>query len=549
MDPGEDSGTDDDDAREHWGLSEADLADASGNVNSQNLHLQRCNNHATPGFAEANAAVAAAIATRRTVSNLRSGSVPTEMLGPGMRLHDHNRGTPELCFRMIARRPCSTVLLMLSISVAAAIGLVLFGEVGISVQTTLFQDRFHPDVQRDKTLRQLAYTDARSKKLYSTKEIHGDPSPPPRPPPHPPQQPPGPPAPLAPLSSPPDPPGSPDNPLLLVPTDSTARCRKVRNDGVDVTVFQIVFSARNRQSVVLQPHILQRVLLVEHAIRRWVADTGVCGDTSESMAATFCEIPDSALNYVYPTVLPGQLRFDGLGFGSDTVITRAGAECRPAVLKTHIDSVVDWLVSTGRGGFFSSGEDSDFSSGEDSDFALACAQTSELTSTRCEAPRPVQYLRTRLAVPSERWRRLPASSANELISILHDGGQSPHLRIHSDLLHCNPALRAKQITGLIMRDALLLVSAIVMIMLYMVVYFGNVWLALLGVVQISISFPIMGFLVTVVFQQRPLSVRAVKRDFNLRARLYLHPLLTVRHTADMAGALRLCTLRRDGRII
>ena len=63
-------------------------------------------------------------------------------------------------------------------------------------------------------------------------------------------------------------------------------------------------------------------------------------------------------------------------------------------------------------------------------------------------------------------------------------------------------MRGSGVHGLV---SMLLLFAVALIALYMFFYFRNVWLAVLGIAQICLSFPIMTFLVSVVFQQRPLN--------------------------------------------
>lgn len=453
----------------------------------------------TISFAHASAEVAAAVAGATLHKN---GAVPSEFFGAsGVTLRDTNKKLPACCFRMIANKPRSTVLLTLLITVAATVGLLLFGDFGISVQTELFQDRYHPDVQRDKTLRQLAYTDARSKLLYST---HRDTSEPPS-------------GWYDESTS-----GSRRARALALDASTTERlnCNAARATHARsewITVFHLVYAARDGQPV-MQPHLVQQIQLVERAIRRWAASAGVCGSASERDVALFCEPLDSVLNYVYPTQgIRGGVNFTGLGLGDDDLTTRAGVTCGPAVSATQLDEIVGWLMRSGRGGFFSK-ETASFKCPLPSDQLQAGHATCVTPGSgvrdvhhtaRCVTPLCAshRYVRSRFAMPKDQWDRVQGSHGLDLINILHGEGQNPHVRIYSDVLHCNPSLRAEQITGLIMRDALLLVSAIALITLYMVNYFGNIWLAILGIVQISISFPIMAFVVSVVLQQKPLSVR------------------------------------------
>ena len=288
---------------------------------------------------------------------------------------------------------------------------------------------------------------------------------------------------------------------------------------------------------VLQPEVLQRILLLERSIRDWALSVQACTSVGDAHPP-FCDPIDSALNYFFPSVVQDSgsnrtLRFDGLGFGANELLAQAGIRCATALSVADVNAIVLWLVDQGRGGFFSTGAAPPL--------ATSAADASVRNATVQIA---VSHLRTRFAVPKERWMRISNSDEGlVLLNLLHHAAQSRQINLYTDLSHCNPKLAGKQVDRWIVGDLTLFGAAFGAIFVFMWLYFGNVALALLAILQVSapyfihfppftacfypaldrmsptvclmlsgrraqiiISFPIMAFIVDVVLRQRPLSV-------------------------------------------
>ena len=191
------------------------------------------------------------------------------------------------------------------------------------------------------------------------------------------------------------------------------QCDHSHNDlwGQRVRTYSIVYSTRDG-SPVLSPAVLQRILLLEQNIRRWISEAEFCRRHRRAVrvgsrtVAGFCEPLDTALNYFFPSVVrpgtvvgvsgsssnctgingSGCLRFDGDGFGRDAMATRAGTQCEPALSQREVDDVFGWMLKEGLMGFFSQG-----ANGTPNGTLLGAANRSQ--------SRRVRYLRTRFSVP------------------------------------------------------------------------------------------------------------------------------------------------------
>ncbi len=430
-------------------------------------------------FTAADRKVKEALAAYEAVSpNKRSfDAVPTEFLGAESASLTMPEGMRPGCgFRIIARCPCLVITMVYLLCAGALAGVFFGGAINLTVQTELFEDQTHESVQRQILFTQLFYTNYDSHPNYYRRQLYH------------------------------------------LPDNSNVQCDHPNRDawGQRVTTYSIVYSTRDG-SQVLSPAVLQRILLLEQHIRRWIRDKDICGthrqvaEVGGRKVAGFCEPLDSAINYFFPSVVApgasalasgsssnctgvngsGCLRFDGDGFGRDAMETRAGTRCEPALSQGEVDEVFAWLLRERRVGFFSQGPE-----GANNGTAL----TADGSSAR------VRYVRSRFSVPSSFFAGDRMLQDGLTLLRLLERALDDTLVVQTDFAHCNPDLVGKQIRVAIANDVNLLLVAVGMIFAFMLVYFRNVALALLAVLQITVSFPIMAFVVDVVLRQRPLSV-------------------------------------------
>ena len=556
--------------------------------------------------------------------------VPTEYLGELNCELEAGTSKPGCGYRCIAHRPGAVASLAVLVSVAAAGGLASLGDLNLSVQETLFEDRSHPDVQRDTTLRQLSYTSYEDlarhwgarRRRASDGWLGGEPEGLHRS------------VRRRPNASAVGAGGrtaaewtgaraGSRRRLGLAPSQwATPVCDRDADSGA--AIVTIVYGSRT-EAPLLTPRAVQQILLIEHRIRQWLRASGACAsDDPVTDPVPFCDPLDSAVNYFFPSwaphatdpslspppplpdlpppspptpdlppllpsappptppampppadpSLPGtppaapachafdcqpcppsptvpptpprwpcpptlpptpglpppsssppppppppsppdvfgrvawgaaRVTFDGEGFemGRREGRGEAAVACGPALADQDIGEVVQWLAASGRGGFFSAGEGGAAQ-------ALSRRRTNApSTEAAAEAPTldasAVRYMRTRIALPRG-GEVLHGPHGIALIDLMHEAAQTPHVRVHTDLARCHPFLRNKQITNWIQRDAGLLLRSVALIAGFMWLYFGSTPLALLAILQITISFPIMAFIVDVCMRQRPLSI-------------------------------------------
>ena len=240
------------------------------------------------------------------------------------------------------------------------------------------------------------------------------------------------------------------------------------------------------------------------------------------MQVCHCDPPDSALNYLFPTTLStvpvkassgtpqpaeGIVVYDGAGLGSDVELAKAGLKCGRALTDKQIRSTISWLIQTGRSGFFATGaRDPDRAGTYYRGTGGATPLDTELNNLKID---DIRFMRTRLTLPLTRWNEIRRTRGVELAKLLAKVSNNPHVRLQSDVLYWSNDLQQLLAQETVVHDMVQLLLAIVFITLYMWLYFDfNLFLALLAISQISLSFPIMAFLVDIILRQRPLSVFA-----------------------------------------
>ena len=415
-------------------------------------------------------------------TNANRRSVPTEFLGAESASLTMPAGRePGCAFRILARRPLCCLLLIYLLSVGSVAGIFLIGDLNLTLQTELFEDQTQLAVQRQFLTTQLEYTDYSSYRNYARRQLYHQPA---------------------------------------TADEQKLQCDHSHNDvwGQRVKTYSIVYSTRDG-SPVLAPAVLQRILLLEQNIRRWISEAEFCRRHRRAVrvgsrtVAGFCEPLDTALNYFFPSVVrpgvvmgasgsssnctaingSGCLRFDGDGFGRDAMATRAGTQCEPALSQREVDDVFGWMFKEGRMGFFSQG-------------ASGTLNGTLLSAANHSLSRRVRYLRTRFSVPlASNAGLFSPKQGLELLRMLEEALDTV-LVVQADFAQCNPDLVGKQIREAISNDVMLLLTAVGLIAGFMLFYFRNLAFAILAVFQITISFPMMAFFVDVVLRQRPLSV-------------------------------------------
>lgn len=406
---------------------------------------------------------------------------------------------PGCAMHFVGRRACIVVSLVWIAAAAAGAGLVALGNINASVQTQLFEDNSKLEVMRNSLVAQLPYSDSSYNRFLSRRRLHDE--------------------------------------ILhdeIREGQSVGGAERVAQPGVQSArrlsstcpvrweqygpllgdhrsvsagyfVFEIVYGSRDDQPL-LDPVRMQQILVIETALREWMQSVTMCGSTPSQLC--HCEIPDSALNYLVPSVSNSTLIFDGRGYGNDVELAQAGLKCAPALSQRHLHSVVAWLVRSGRAGFFSTGEKDPALEGSRY-YGTGGSSPSNVSNMSALPPDSIRYMRTRITLPLQRWNEIRGSRGIELADLLNGAANNPRIRVYSDVVHWSNDLPAKIAAQKVLSDAMQLLLAVCLIMAFMYVYFHmNLLLALLAISQISLSFPIMGFIVDVLLRQRPLSVFA-----------------------------------------
>lgn len=342
-------------------------------------------------YSAAERKVKEALAAYESTGSGRSSSaaVPTEFLGADNAVLTIPPGRRPGCgFRLIAKCPLLVVLFVFAVCAAAGAGVFFMGDLNLSVQTELFQHSDNEAVNRASMYVQIGYTDVGSKRRYYERRLA---------------------APEALAEAPAAAHGGRE--LTHLADRSTIVCDHPFTDqwGEPVIMYEVVYTAKDGHRL-LAPETLQRILLAEQSMRRWIEESGACEGHRASQqgagvggrtAGGFCEPLDSSLNYFFPSAMPSDsgcaspggrrcLRFDGAGFGEDTMTLRAGTRCEPALLQSEIDEVFGWLVSEGRTGFFSRGP-----------------RGNNNTALNYNDSSNIRHLRTRMAFP-QAWQSDPA---------------------------------------------------------------------------------------------------------------------------------------------
>ena len=231
----------------------------------------------------------------------------------------------------------------------------------------------------------------------------------------------------------------------------------------------LVFGSRGGENA-LGLRQLQEMHNVESELVAWAQSEGVC---VRAGAEGECLPPDSLSNYLFVSADPQahQLTFDGASASASP-----GSCALPPFGDADVSEVVGWLRSRGQGGFL--------------------PPVVEANASQARA----QYLRSTLFLSNMdtgKWfalaQRLYARSASWWSASwyvrLYYGGPS--------------ALLTAELLVSLSNDLLLLVGALLAILLYMRLFFGQWQLAGLGVLQLFIALPIMYWIVCVPFAQQP----------------------------------------------
>ena len=296
------------------------------------------------------AAVTAAITEYAKHPNKHSlSAVPTELLAADSEILVKDASVDRVS-RAIATRPCRMVLVVFFASFMCCVMLVLFGDIGFSVQMSLFTDQADVNVKRQTLLNHLAgsngyipwegeirrlseedinvkrralrdilagptgYTPFGSGRRLSEVTNSSD---------------------TGPTSSPPPPLPPPTGVLLQY--DSTAPSD---SGPTDVHTIEIVYSSKVGSNV-LSPAGLSHILIMEMQVREWAVESAACAGLAENCR---CELLDSVVNYVFHNVALSQqdatplatsfgvgavpaLRRDGFGLGSDAASVIASVRC------------------------------------------------------------------------------------------------------------------------------------------------------------------------------------------------------------------------------
>ena len=128
------------------------------------------------------------------------------------------------------------------------------------------------------------------------------------------------------------------------------------------------------------------------------------------------------------------VRLDGRGLGTDDLVVISGIRCGEDLSARLLQSVVDWLVDQGRGGFFSNGvvRQLNYSSAEEdggSGEAVSSIQNGVVSSNDSTT---AYYLRTKIVLPERRWDDLlDNEDILELKVLLDEESANPHVRIQT----------------------------------------------------------------------------------------------------------------------
>jgi hypothetical protein len=139
---------------------------------------------------------------------------------------------PGCGFRLIARYPCLVVLLIYSLCIGAGAGVYVAGDLNLSAQSELFKHASDVEVHRLTTYVQMGYTSYSGYQNWYRRQ------------------------------------------MSHLPDGSTVGCDHPTFDAWQqvVLTYEIVYSARGP---LLTPGTLQRILLLEKAIREWIDEVCV----------------------------------------------------------------------------------------------------------------------------------------------------------------------------------------------------------------------------------------------------------------------------------
>jgi hypothetical protein len=220
--------------------------------------------------------------------------------------------------------------------------------------------------------------------------------------------------------------------------------------------------------------------------------SGVCWRQQGS-----CSPLDSVVNYLYPYVQDASasnatLHFDLLGYGD--AAARAGIECGPALTDGELAGILHWLTDDDReSGFFSNGHNTPGAKAGDVSESLPQAR----------------YLRSKLYLSLSRWNAIRSTQkVLQLTDRLEAAATNPYVRVYCDIMEREWMIRDVKLNRWLWHDGILLLIAVCLIWAYMWFFFGSALFALLAVMQIVLSFPLMFFVVAIMLNQRPISAFA-----------------------------------------
>ena len=266
-------------------------------------------------------------------------------------------------------------------------------------------------------------------------------------------------------------------------TLSESGCPTVQGEDTVTLIYSTPGSGN-----VLEPALMQHIHQFEGRLMAWLRSKAVCASANCN-----CVPFDSALNYIFPAVershpvnatVVNALRFDRYS------PVYEGMPCGMALRSADLAGVLDWLRGHGQVGFFGAYE------------GLGNEQWS---GNGTGATHSARYLRTRISLPVS--MRILGADALDFIDLI-EAGRTAHLKIHSDVAEVYWSLGGKRLTRWLAHDGLLLGMAILLVLGYMICYFGNVLFALAAVMQVFISLPIVFCLMSTVLVQTSLSAVA-----------------------------------------
>ena len=243
--------------------------------------------------------------------------------------------------RNISRRPCAVICSVFAASLLCGLGVFLLGDLDVSTQEALFQDKDDVYVKRWDVGLSLKYSAASSTAVSSGRLLAtttrrtslGD---------------------ALPHAEESD--GR--RPVGEGRRLQGASCRDSRTPGFYLDVetnsnFEIAYAAKDGGSILRATH-MQEVLGIELELGGWLQRTGACalvgtaGENQWNVGGCACAPPDSALNYLFPSRAASgnaSLQFNGLGAGSSATSAQAGVNCGPALTQAELESSLRWLTA------------------------------------------------------------------------------------------------------------------------------------------------------------------------------------------------------------